>query len=216
MSKTAEIETTSRVKAGKGAARAIRRSGLVPGVVYGGKKEPELISVDPRIIFRELQSPGWRSRVYAVKTGQDTQRALIRDVQWHPVKDLPLHIDFLRLAKGARVTVEVAVNFVGEDESPGVKRGGVLNVVQHTIDVEVDADHIPQSFTVDLSNLDINDNVRWEDVKDRGEAVPVTNEPNFVIASVAPPSSEPTVDEEAEEAGETPEEAEEKEAEKKE
>ncbi|MBO1326545.1 50S ribosomal protein L25/general stress protein Ctc [Acetobacter sp. TBRC 12305] len=188
MSKITSIEAEVRAKAGKGAARATRRAGLVPGVVYGGKQEPTLIALDPRIVVKGLQTSGWRSRVYEIKVGGKTERALVRDVQLHPVKDSPVHIDFLRLAAGARVHVEVAVHFVGEEKSPGIKRGGVLNVVRHTVDVDVDGEHIPEYFTVDLSTLDINDNVRWDDVQGTAGATPISHEPNFVIASIAAPS----------------------------
>ncbi len=188
MSKITTIEASSRAKAGKGAARATRRDGLVPGVVYGGKQESTLIALDPRLVIRAIQTSGWRSRVYDIQIeGGKTERALVRDVQLHPVKDSPLHIDFLRLAAGSRVHVEVAVHFVGEEKSPGIKRGGMLNIVRHTVDVEVAAENIPEFFTVDLATLDINDNVRWDDVQGTEGATPVSHEANFVIASIAAP-----------------------------
>ncbi|MCP1243567.1 50S ribosomal protein L25/general stress protein Ctc [Acetobacter lambici] len=188
MSKITTIEASSRAKAGKGAARATRRDGLVPGVVYGGKQESTLIALDPRLVIKAIQTSGWRSRVYDIKIeGGKTERALVRDVQLHPVKDSPIHIDFLRLAAGSRVHVEVAVHFVGEDKSPGIKRGGMLNIVRHTVDVEVAAENIPEFFTVDLTKLDINDNVRWDDVQGTAGATPVSHEANFVIASIAAP-----------------------------
>ncbi|WP_415513306.1 50S ribosomal protein L25/general stress protein Ctc [Acetobacter papayae] len=197
VSKITSIEASARARAGKGAARATRREGLVPAVVYGGNQEPALIALDPRIIVKGLQTSGWRSRVYEITVDGKVERALIRDVQLHPVKDSPVHVDFLRLAAGSRVHVEVSVHFVGEDKSPGIKRGGMLNVVRHTVDVEVEADRIPEFFTVDLSALDINDNVRWEDVKGTEGANPVSHEPNFVIASIAAPSVDTTATEEA-------------------
>nr|WP_298795107.1 50S ribosomal protein L25/general stress protein Ctc [uncultured Acetobacter sp.] len=189
MSKITSIEVSARAKAGKGAARATRRAGLVPGVIYGGKKEPTLIALDPRIVVKGIQASGWRSRVYEIKVeGGITERALIRDIQLHPVKDSPEHIDFLRLAAGQSVTVEVSVHFTGEDKAPGLKRGGVLNIVRHTVEVEADAEHIPEFFTVDLSALDINDNVRWEDLKGTENVTPLVHIPNFVIATIAAPS----------------------------
>ncbi len=189
VSKITSIEVSARAKAGKGAARATRRAGLVPGVIYGGKKEPTLIALDPRIVVKGIQASGWRSRVYEIKVeGGITERALIRDIQLHPVKDSPEHIDFLRLAAGQSVTVEVSVHFTGEDKAPGLKRGGVLNIVRHTVEVEADAEHIPEFFTVDLSALDINDNVRWEDLKGTENVTPLVHIPNFVIATIAAPS----------------------------
>ncbi|KDE20808.1 50S ribosomal protein L25 [Acetobacter pomorum] len=192
MSKITSIEVSARAKAGKGAARATRRAGLVPGVIYGGKQEPTLIAIDPRIIIKGIQTSGWRSRVYEIKVGGKAERALVRDVQLHPVKDSPVHVDFMRLAPGSRVHVEVSVHFENEEACPGIKRGGVLNVVRHTIEVDVPADNIPEFFTVDLSKLDINDNVRWEDVKGTEGTTPLTHEENFVVASIAAPSVDTT------------------------
>ena len=195
VSKITSIEASARAKAGKGAARATRREGLVPAVVYGGNQEPTLIALDPRVVIKGLQTSGWRSRVYEITVGGKVERALIRDVQLHPVKDTPVHVDFMRLAAGSRVHVEVSVHFVGEEKSPGIKRGGVLNVVRHTVDVEVEADRIPEFFTVDLGELDINDNVRWENVKGTEGATPISHEANFVIASIAAPSVDTTAGE---------------------
>ncbi|MDG6094329.1 50S ribosomal protein L25/general stress protein Ctc [Acetobacter sp. AN02] len=194
MTKFVTIEASSRAKAGKGAARATRRSGLVPAVVYGAKAEPTLVAIDPRIIMRELHSAGWRSRVYEIKADGKSERGLMRDIQFHPVTDMPLHVDFQRLAPGQRVNVEIAVHIEGEENSPGVKRGGVLNVVRHTIEVHADPENIPETFTVDVSALDIHDNVRWDDLKGTENVTPVLQIPNFVVATVAPP----TVDAEAE------------------
>jgi large subunit ribosomal protein L25 len=195
VSKITSIEASARAKAGKGAARATRREGLVPAVVYGGNQEPALIALDPRVVIKGLQTSGWRSRVYEITVDGKVERALIRDVQLHPVKDTPVHVDFMRLAAGSRVHVEVSVHFVGEEKSPGIKRGGVLNVVRHTVDVEVEADRIPEFFTVDLGELDINDNVRWENVKGTEGATPISHEANFVIASIAAPSVDTTAGE---------------------
>ncbi|MFT8719719.1 50S ribosomal protein L25/general stress protein Ctc [Acetobacter sp.] len=182
------IEATLRAKAGKGAARATRRAGLVPAVIYGAKKDAVLIAIDPRIIMRELHKPGWRSHVYEVKAGDVSERVLMRDMQFHPVSDAPIHVDYQRLAPGHKVHVEVAVHIEGEEVSPGIKRGGVLNVVRHTIEVTADPENIPEIFTADVSALDINDNVRWDDLKGTEGVTPTNQTPNFVIATVAPPT----------------------------
>ena len=186
------IEASVRAKSGKGAARATRREGLVPGVIYGAKQESNLIALDPRVVMRELVKTGWRSRLYEVNAGDAPVRALMREVQLHPVTDRPIHIDFQRLAPGEKIRVAVPVVFSGEDSSVGIKRGGVLNIVRHSIEVAVDPDHIPAGFTVDLASLDINDNVRWSDIVAAGagaeNVTPVIADRDFVIATVAAPT----------------------------
>ena len=191
------IEAESRPRAGKGAARATRRDGRVPGVIYGAKQPPTLISLEPKTVLREIHSSGWRSRLFEVKVaGGEPARALIREVQLHPVTDRPEHVDFQRLAPGERIRIAVAVHFVGEATSPGLKRGGVLNVVRHTVECMCDPDNVPVAFEADLSGLDINDNVRWHDLKGAEAAQPVIAGRDFVVATVAPPTkgAEPVVD----------------------
>ncbi|NHO32174.1 50S ribosomal protein L25/general stress protein Ctc [Acetobacter fallax] len=188
MAKINPIEASLRAKAGKGAARATRRGGLVPAVVYGAGKDATLIALDPRIITRELTKSGWRSRVYEIKAEGVTERALLRDIQFHPVSDAPIHVDFQRLKAGERIHVEISVHIAGEDASPGIKRGGVLNVVRHTVEVTADPESIPEFFTADVSALDIHDNVRWDDLKGTEKVTPVLQTPNFVIVTVAAPT----------------------------
>nr|WP_249195467.1 50S ribosomal protein L25/general stress protein Ctc [Gluconobacter cerinus] len=193
------LAVSTRAKAGKGAARATRRAGLVPAVIYGGKQEPSIIALDPRVIMKELHRGGWSSRVYNLAAeGAEPVAALIRDVQLHPVTDAPIHIDFQRVAAGTKVHVQVSIIFVGEEKAPGIKRGGVLNVVRHSVDVAADAASIPESFTVDLSVLDIHDSVRWSDLKGT-EGVKLTGHQasDLVIASIAPPTIDAEMEAEA-------------------
>ena len=185
------IEAEARERAGKGAARASRRAGMVPAVIYGAKQAPTLAQLDPRIVVRELQRGGWRSRLYEVRVAGEFSRALIREVQFHPVSDKPIHVDFQRLAAGERIRVSVAVQFQGEATSPGLKRGGVLNVVRLNVEVLADPDSVPEAFQADLSTLDINDNVRWSDLQGTGDVKPVIVGRDFVIATVAAPSKLP-------------------------
>ncbi len=182
------IEASARSRAGKGVARATRREGKVPAVIYGAKQEPSLIALDPRIIMRELKRGGWRSRLYEIEHDGQKTRALMRDVQFHPVTDMPEHVDFQRLAPGERVRVAVVVNFLNEATSPGIKRGGVLNVVRHKVDVDVDPDQIPEKFEADLGTLDINDNIRWHNLAGTEHCRPVIMDRDFVIATLAPPT----------------------------
>jgi large subunit ribosomal protein L25 len=187
MADVVTIEAETRARAGKGAARATRREGKVPGVIYGGKQEPSLIALEPRSVLRELHRAGWQSRLYELKTGDEAVRALIRGVQFHPVTDSPVHVDFQRLIAGQRVKVQVPVHFENDGISPGLKRGGVLNVVRHAVEVYCDADHIPDQFTADLGPLDFNDNVRWHDLRGTENTRAVIDR-DFVIATVVPPT----------------------------
>ena len=142
MANVVTIEAEVRARAGKGAARATRRAGRVPAVVYGAHESPSLISLEPRAVLRELQRAGWQSRLYEVKVNGDATRALIRAVQFHPVSDAPEHVDFQRLAPGEPIRVAVPVHFENEGLSPGLKRGGVLNVIRHAVEVYSDPDQI--------------------------------------------------------------------------
>ncbi len=181
------IEASARPRAGKGVARATRREGKVPAVVYGAKQEPSLIALDPRIVMRELKRGGWRSRLYEITLDGEKTRALMRDVQFHPVTDQPEHVDFQRLVAGEPVRVGVVVHFMNEAISPGLKRGGVLNVVRHKVEVEVDPDHIPERFEADLGTMDINENVRWHNLLGTEHCKPVITGRDFVVATIAPP-----------------------------
>ena len=187
------IEAEARERAGKGAARASRRAGKVPAVIYGAKQAATLIALDPRDVMRELVRGGWRSRVYQVNvdpTGGDGEpaRTLMREVQFHPVSDKPMHVDFQRLAPGERIRLGVSVQFRGDATSPGIKKGGVLNVVRHTVEVLADPDKVPEAFIADLAPLDINDNVRFSDLAGTEGCDPVITGRDFVIATVAAPT----------------------------
>jgi large subunit ribosomal protein L25 len=192
MANVVTIEAEARARAGKGAARATRREGKVPGVVYGGHQPPSLIALDPRAVMRELNRAGWQSRLYEIKTNGDATRALIRDVQFHPVTDAPEHVDFQRLAPGERIRVSVPVHFENDGLSPGLKRGGVLNVIRHTVEVYTDPEHIPEQFTANLADLDFNDAVRWEDLAGTENTRPAIAR-KFVVATIAPPTKQADV-----------------------
>lgn len=188
MAKFETIAAEDRARAGKGVARATRRAGKVPAVIYGAKQEPSLIALDPRIVVREMKRGGWRSRLYEIETASGRTRALMRDIQLHPVTDAPEHVDFQRLAAGEKVRVAVSVNFLNEGISVGMKRGGVLNVVRHAVEVFCDPDNIPDHFEADLGPLDINDNIRWHDLKGTETARPTITDRDFVVATIAPPT----------------------------
>lgn len=180
------IEAEARERAGKGAARATRRQGKVPAVIYGAKQAPTLIALDPKAVIKELHRGGWQSRLYEVTVGGIPTRALIRDVQFHPVTDQPEHVDFQRLAAGEKIRVAVTVHFLNEPLSPGLKRGGVLNVVRHAVDCLCDPDNVPVHFEADLAGLEINENIRWSNLKGTEGTRPTITDRDFVIATVAP------------------------------
>ena len=188
MVQTVRIEAVARERAGKGAARATRREGLVPAVIYGAKQEATLIALDPRDVMKELHKGGWQGHLYevALKDGS-TVRTVMRDVQFHPVTDRPLHVDFQRLAAGTRIRVRVPVHFLNEDTCPGIKEGGVLNVVRREIEVLANPDQVPDAFEIDLAEAGIGDSLRWSAVKSNFGTKAVI-ERDFVVATVAPPT----------------------------
>lgn len=194
MVQTIRIEAEARELAGKGAARATRRQGLVPAVIYGAKQEATLIALDPRDVMKELHKGGWQSHLYevAVKNGP-TVRALMREVQFHPVKDNPMHVDFQRLAPGQLIRVRVPVVFQNEENAPGIKEGGVLNVVRREIEVMSDPDQVPEQFEIDLANAGIGDSLRWSNIADAKGTQPVIAGRDFVVATIAPPTVEEEV-----------------------
>ena len=191
MVQTVRIEAVARERAGKGAARATRRGGLVPGVVYGAKQEATLIALDPRVIIKELTKGGWQSHLYEVAvTDGPTERTIMRDVQFDPVTDRPVHVDFQRLAPGARIRIRVPVVFLNEETSPGLKAGGMLNVVRREVEVLAEPDKVPEKLEIDLGAAKIGDNLRWSSIKDHFGARPGIVGRDFMIASIAAPTVE--------------------------
>ncbi len=182
------IEAVTRERAGKGAARATRREGHVPAVIYGAKQTPRLVALDPRMVMRELHKAGWRSRLYDVKVGEVTERALLRDVQFHPVTDRPEHVDFQRLAAGQEIRVAVEVVFLNDLASPGLKAGGVLNVVRHEVEVYCTPETVPEKFEIDLTGLNIGDSIHWSAIKAPEGVRPAITDRDFTVATIAAPT----------------------------
>lgn len=198
MSDADVLAAQSRTDMGRGASRAARRSGRVPGVIYGAGKDTVTVSVDRRELDREMGRGGFYTRLYNLKVEDQSEQVLPREVQLHPVTDVPLHVDFLRLSGETTIRLQIPVHFENEEESPGVKRGGVVNIVRHEVEVNCRADAIPESFTVDLTGLDIGDAVRISDI-DLPEGVePVISDRDFTIATIA--ASSAAIEEAAEEA----------------
>jgi len=159
MAEISEIKAAARDQMGKGAARAIRREGRIPAVIYGDKSDPQQVSLDDKELWMHVRHGQFLNTIYMLDVDGKSERVIPRDIQMHPVSDLPIHVDFLRLGKGAKVTVEVPVQFLNEEESPGLKRGGVLNIVRHTIELRCVAEAIPDRLDADLTGLDIGDSL---------------------------------------------------------
>lgn len=198
----AEIFTLGAVprdRAGKGAARAVRRAGKVPSVVYGARKDPRMIAIDPLELRMSMERGSFFSTVFDINIdGGDTERVLPRDIQLHPVTDVPQHVDFLRVSAATKVTVEVPCNFLNEEESPGLRRGGVLNVVRYDIEVQCAVDSIPASFDIDLTGLDIGDSIHFSHVSVPEGVEPTITDRDFTIATIAAPNVETDEDTEGE------------------
>jgi len=187
---TAEI----RDRAGKGAARGIRRMGRVPAVIYGDKQETLMITLEPKELERELLKPGFFTHLYDVKINGSAHRVLPRDVQLDPVKDRPLHVDFLRVSADSTIRVNVPVNFINHGQSPGLKRGGVLNVVRHEVEMVCRADAIPDHLTVDLTGHDIGSSIHISMIAIPEGARPAIRDRDFTVATVAAPTIEAVVE----------------------
>jgi large subunit ribosomal protein L25 len=187
MSTSNKLAATARERAGKGAARATRRDGRVPGVIYGDKAAPTLISLDPRDVMREASKAGFFTRLYDIEVGGKTHRVLPRDVQFHPVNDKPEHIDFQRVGASTRVRVEVPIKLENLDKSPGVKRGGGVNLVRHEIEEWSNPATIPSRIVIDMAGLDIGDSVHINAIA-LPEGVKPTIARNFTVVALRAPS----------------------------
>jgi large subunit ribosomal protein L25 len=201
MADVVTLAASPRQRAGKGSARAARRAGQVPAVVYGNKLEVLSIAIERKQLERELHQPGFFIRLMEITLDGESHRVLPRDVQYHPVTDAPLHVDFLRFSADRKITVAVPMQFTNEAESPGLKRGGTLNIVRHRVEVLCTADNIPQTFVIDLSGFDIGDAVHASQLSlPEGVTFTITDR-DFTIATVAAPTvvaEETTEGEEAE------------------
>ena len=182
-----ELSATARPKAGKGAARAVRREGRVPGVIYGDNKEPLAIALDFKELKLKIYAGHFLTTVLNVDVDGTKHRVIPRDFQLDPIMDNPIHVDFLRLGEGAKVRVRVPIHVTNAEGAPGIKRGGTVNIVTHTIAVLVPADEIPQNFEVDLTGLDINYSRHLSDVK-LPPNVKVLEQGDITLVTIVPPS----------------------------
>ena len=189
MSDQLTLSAETRNGAGKGASRELRRQNRVPAVIYGNKQEPELIHVEEKALIKLLMTGHFSNSVVEIELGGKKQITVPKDVAFHPVSDRPMHVDFLRIVKGAKVDVEVPVIFVNEDASPGLKRGGVLNIVRHELELICDNDKIPDDIQIDVSGFDIGDSIHISSVKlPKGSESKITDR-DFTIATIVAPSA---------------------------
>ncbi len=193
MAEAVELKAWARGRSGKGGARAERREGRVPGTLYGDKKDPETISVEYRAINLQLHTGHFQSTIFVLDLDGKKTRVIPRAVQLDPVRDFPIHVDFLRLGKDALVTVEVPVRFLNEAASPGLKRGGVLNIVRHEIQVRCPSDAIPDHFDIDLTGLEIGDAVHISALKMPEGVKPTISERDFTVATIVGRAAEEPV-----------------------
>ncbi len=189
MSDALNLPAEMRERAGKGASRALRREGRVPAVIYGGKEEPTPIHVEEKELVRQLMTGHFMNSIVEITVDGKKTNTLPKDVALHPVTDRPIHVDFLRLAKGAKIDVNVPVVFVNEEASPGLKKGGVLNVVRHELELVCEADKIPSEIEIDVTGLEVGDSVHISALTLPAGSESAITDRDFTIATVVAPSA---------------------------
>jgi large subunit ribosomal protein L25 len=188
MSETLTLPAEARERAGKGASRSLRREGRTPAVIYGGKEEPTMIHVEQKELVRQLGTGHFMNSIVLIEIGGKTVRTLPKDVAFHPVTDRPTHVDFLRLTGDSKVEVSVPVVFVNEDASPGLKKGGVLNIVRHELDLLCPNADIPEEIQVDVTGKELGDSIHISEVALPTGVTSVITDRDFTIATVIAPS----------------------------
>jgi large subunit ribosomal protein L25 len=189
MSEQLTLSAETRERAGKGASRAMRREGRVPAVIYGNKEEPLSIHIEEKLLVKMLSSGHFMNTVVMIDVDGGQQRTLPKDVQFHPVTSRPMHVDFFRISEHSKVTVAVPVRFVDDEESPGLKRGGVLNVVRHDLELVCDAADIPDEIAISVKGLDVGDSIHISNVTlPKGSESAITDR-DFTIATLVAPSA---------------------------
>ena len=189
MSEQLTLPAEARERAGKGASRELRRTGRVPAVIYGDKKEPISVHVEEKLLAKMLSTGHFMNTVVMVDAGGTPHRTLPKDVQFHPVSSRPIHVDFLRIGEHSQVHVNVPVVFTNEEEAPGIKRGGVLNVVRHDLELICDAAEIPDQIEIDLTGFDIGDSIHISQVKLPKGSKSAIEDRDFTVATLVAPSA---------------------------
>ena len=188
MAKENKLNTEIRVSAGKSAVKKVLASGRIPSVIYGLKQEPQTISIDRMTIQKELKAGGFLTKIFSLDVDGKISLAIPRDVQFHPISDLPIHVDFLRLGADSKVVVDIPTTFINHELSPGLKKGGVLNIVRRTIQLNCPANNIPEEIVFDLEGLEIGDAIHISATKLPEGAEPTITDRDFTIGTVAAPT----------------------------
>ena len=189
MSDQLTLSAEARERAGKGASRALRREGRVPAVIYGNNEEPTTVHLEEKALMKALHTGHFMNSVVMVGVGGKDVRTLPKDVSFHPVTDRPLHVDFLRISEHAKVTVNVPVHFINELAAPGIKRGGVLNVVRHELELVCDAAEIPDEIAVDLTGFEVGDSIHISAVTLPKGVTSAISDRDYTIATIVAPSA---------------------------
>lgn len=199
MSKTYELKAELREKAGKGSARELRRNGKVPAVIYGDKQPPLAIALSYKDVFYKIHGGGFLTTVTTIDIDGKKIRVLPKEYQLDPVRDFPMHVDLLRVGRDTLVTVQIPVRFINEEKSPGIKRGGMLNVVRHEIEANVPANAIPDFIEIDLEGTEIGYTIHISSVTLPEDVKPTISDRDFTVATIAAPAGLKSEDDEADE-----------------
>ena len=194
-----EIELLAEIRKDKINTKLLRDNGRVPAIVYGEKKEPLSISIDTKIIKKQIESSGFFSKQFILNINGEKHKVLPKDLQLHPVKETIVHLDFLRIGENTKVTVSVPVIFINENLCPGLKQGGVINIVRHEVEIRSPADKIPKNLEINLDGIEIGDSIHISAVELNSEVKPVISDRDFTIATLAPPTVIKEVEEKTEE-----------------
>ena len=189
MSDALTLPAEARERAGKGASRALRREGRVPAVIYGGKEEPTPIHVEAKELIRQLGTGHFMNSIVMIDVDGKSVRTLPKDVAFHPVTDRPTHVDFLRLSKDAKIEVAIPVVFINEEASPGLKKGGVLNVVRHDLDLICESDKIPDEIEIDVTGKEVGDSIHISEITLPAGSESAITDRDFTIATLVAPSA---------------------------
>lgn len=185
MSEMVELKAEERTVTGSEAAKKLRKVNSIPGIIYGGSKKPQMISLERKDLWKQVESGHFLSTVYTLDVDGKKERVIPREIQLDPVRDFLIHVDFMRISKTSRIDVEVPVRFVDEAQSPGLKRGGALNIVRHEVELSCPADSIPEEIQISLEGYDIGDSIHISSVKLPANVTPTIQDRDFTVATIA-------------------------------